>query len=118
MFCFSPFHTAILGLPFVDFGGQWNHQHDNVYGYVEFCFVPDNNLAFYDNHCITFQPGFSCPHIPSMTVTGNHVYTKDGQGSTCNGTLAAYPSDADISRLAAAALAPFPKAAPAPGELS
>jgi hypothetical protein len=99
-----------------DFGGQWNHQYSNVYGYVGKCWGEGNNLAFYDNQCVTLSRGFDCPTTPSMTVQNNSVYTQGGKGTSCKGKVARYPSDAQLSAMAADVLAPFPMAAPPPGQ--
>lgn len=46
-----------------------------------------------------------------MTVKDNAVYTKDGKGTACQGTVHEYPSDEALIEMGLAALRPFPKAA-------
>ena len=50
-----------------------------------------------------------------MSVYGNKVYTKDGKGTTCNGTTAAWPADASVTRMGAQTLLPFPMPATSAG---
>lgn len=95
-----------------DFGGQWHHQWNNIYAYVGSCLGSGNNLAFYNNTCITHSDGYACDFPPTMTVGGNRVLTKDGNKTGCQtDTSGRYPSDAAVETMATGTLAPFPMAA-------
>ena len=89
----------------------------NVYGYVDLCFNPGNNLAFYDNQCITLKNGFGCPRKNTMTVRNNTVFCNGGRCNSCNGTARPFPSDDELNAMGAAAIAPFPLPAQALGVL-
>jgi hypothetical protein len=79
-----------------------------VYGYVGKCWGEGNNLAFYDNQCITSGKGFSCPKNPTMTVENNTVYCNGGNCKQCKGAAKPFPSDDAVNAMGAAAIAPFP----------
>jgi hypothetical protein len=85
-----------------------HHSFRNVYGYVGQCWGAGNNLAFYDNQCITTGGGFSCPTNPTMTVKNNTVYCNGGNCKQCKGMVKPLPSDANVNAMGAAAIAPFP----------
>eukprot|EP00051_Salpingoeca_urceolata_P015335 m.198436 g.198436 ORF g.198436 m.198436 type:complete len:722 (-) comp18370_c0_seq6:228-2393(-) len=92
-----------------DFGGQWDHHWNNVYGYVGTCFGNGHNLAFYNNQCVTKAAGYGCPSDDTMTVLNNTIYTQDGHGKACpKDRLEPFPSDADLVTMGAAVLKPFP----------
>jgi len=74
-----------------DFGGQWNHHFENLYGWVDYCNDNGNNYAFYNNSCIVNKDnsGYDsdCKMAFNQTCHDNTIFTKTGVVNVCNTTL-------------------------------
>ena len=95
-----------LGLK-ADFNAAWNHHYNNVYAYVQSCYLigpyhAGAYDAFYDNTCQAMENGRSayastCGNVPFVQVFNNSVHTANGgsgvtfcdgdTGSTASGLL-------------------------------
>merc|ERR1712150_294093 len=93
-----------------DFGGQWNHHYNNVYGYVlGNCFGTGNNLAFYNNTCVTYPKGYrsDCVGKTPMNISGNAIYTVCGttlknwvaQGHDHGTTIQKWPTNEAVIKM-------------------
>jgi len=108
-----------------DFGGQWNHHYNNVYGYVlSNCFGTGNNLAFYNNKCVTYPKGYrsDCVGKTPMNISGNAIYTDSGTMEVCGTTLKnwvaqghdhgttiqKWPTDEELIKMGLAAIGTLP----------
>ena len=109
-----------------------SHGTFSPFRYVGSCFGTGNNLAFYNNSCVTFDDGYRSSCVSNMNVSGNAIYNEQGAMKACSTTLAKWvaegndkgttiakwPSDDALLKMGLdtiAAYKPMPPAPPAPG---
>jgi len=99
-----------------DFGGEWHHSWNNIYGYVGQCYGSGPSLAFYNNTCVTTSTVVGrCPE-GNMIVQDNRILVQNPATAPkpCNSTLGAWPTDKELTQIAKQTLLPFPLAAKLP----
>ena len=109
-----------------DFGGHDNHHYDNIYAYaghgLGVCAALDGHEDyFYGNHVVLTGGdvgGFACDGPGKTVLHDNAYYTKDGKITECKmdlaawqakgedagSTVATWPKDADVIKMAKAKL--------------
>lgn len=66
-----------------DFGGNHNYHKRNVYAFTNNCWGGGNSDQFVNNTCVANSDtgGFrsDCSKSPLMTISGNHIYNREGK---------------------------------------